>query len=335
MKSRERFGGRLTAVITCAVALAALGLAVVMNRHGSLILANAGSSSTQRVLTTSVLPVTCTLPVRTDKGPGLLSFPTGAFSQAGVSAQRGRAYSATTGQWLPTEPAGVSTDEQRLATLDSTKGGTSTLQLLDRKGNVLFTRPRVRSIVGWAAGELYITTSDTDQLLRISTDGRSTTAVTTAGFPGDAWYVAAKDAIWGMAPDPGDKQTHALAVIRFDINSQLVSVWSRLQPDSTGSTSGSIVGLTSTGKPIVADLSDRSRPTIRIVTAQRTATQIYPGGGRTDAALRPLHAMGDAHGIWLTTVDGELYASAGGLTTLQRINVPGGQHVYAFGGPCN
>jgi hypothetical protein len=317
--------------------MAAIGTVVVVNHNGSLISANAGPSSKQLPLISSVLSVKCTLPVRTDNGPGLLSFPSGAFSAAGVSAQEGRTYSASTRNWLPAEPAGVSTDERSLAVLDSTKGGSSSLQLRDREGTVLFTRPRVRSVVGWAGGSLYFTTSDTNQLMTISADGRSSSAVTTPGFAGDAWSVASNDAIWGLAVDPADKQTHALGVIRFDTNSGTLAFWSRLRPDSSGSTSGSVIGLTSHGTPIIADLSDRSRTTIQIVTAPGTAVEIYPAGGGADPALRPLHAMRDSNGsIWLTTVDGQLYASVGaGLPTLQRVPLLGGQHIYAFGGPCN
>jgi hypothetical protein len=274
-----------------------------------------------------VLPgVSCTLPVRTGLGPGLLSFPSGTFAPAGLAAAQATSYNPLSRTWYAGEPEGISPDRRLVATVDQTKGGKLTLRLQGINGRVLYTRDWVMKVLGWAAGSLFVTTVDTDQLLRISPDGAVVTPIIVRDYAGDAWRFAANNAVWGVGSSK---------VVRWDVGSGEVSEWYGLQPNlENNSGGGPIFGLTQAGFPIVPDLVTDSRAGVLAITAPGHVTPMYVADTQLlPISFWPLHANSDSFGTWLTTRDGDLYWSAGGAD-LFLVRLSNGPHVFSFAGAC-
>jgi len=315
--------------------LSALWLGIIATTASTSPTSSITAAAPSRVPEVASLPgVVCTLPVRTDQGPGLLTFPSGAFSASGLNAATGRAFDAHAKRWLGTEPRYIDAANGEAAFLDTAKSGKMTLSLRDASGRQLFTRDLVRSVVGWVHGNLYVTTTNPDRLLKISGDGQAADFVDTP-YAGDTWYIASNDALWGIAPAADPAQKGYLSVVQFDVRSNAVTPWYTLQPDSAGLTRAAIIGADTFGRPILADLSATTRAGVYIVSAPGHVRTIYLADKFAQASLRrPMDALSDGTGTWVTTVDGKLIRvdSAG---TLMQVAPAGGMHIYDFGGSCN
>jgi hypothetical protein len=278
----------------------------------------------------SIPGLVCALPVRTDRGPGILAFPTGAFVPSGLTSTAGRAYDARSRRWLATEPQYLNPQGSEAAFLDTSRSGQMTLTLRNSNGEEVFSQDGVRSIVGWSLGFLYITTASPDRLLKISANG-TTAIVVHAELPGDIWYAASSSALWGIAPTQA--QDGSLEIVRLDANTGAVSDWYALPADSAGVTRASIIGIDAAGRPIWADLSVTTHAGVYVATSPGQIETIYRAYDYADRSLRrPMEAILDSTGAWVTTADGELIRQANGA--LMRITPAGGLHIYDFGGTC-
>ena len=120
---------------------AALWLSTVATTTSSASTSVVTSAAPTAVSKVTSLPgVVCSLPVRTDQGPGLLAFPSGAFAPSGLNAAMGRAYDPNRKRWLGTEPQYVNAANGVAAYLDTAKTGKMTLSLIDASAKLLFTR---------------------------------------------------------------------------------------------------------------------------------------------------------------------------------------------------
>lgn len=306
----------------------------------ALMVANASSTSgamsgaTAIAATSTFTGANCTLPVRTDRGPGLLAMPNATFTPSGVSATSGRTFDVGTRQWIAAEPQSIDRVHGLTAFVDEAKRGSQTLRLVSQSGRVIYTRNWVRSVVGWVRGSLYITTTDTDKLMRISADAKSV-AVLDVPYAGDAWDYASSDSLWGIGASLTKDGKTQLQLVRFDVSSNAASSWYTFRADSQGVTRASVVGIDRDGHPIVADLSATPHMGVYVVSAPTQLTTVYAANQYGDASLRrPLHATTDSHGTWLTTVDGKLFLANASIG-LKRITPAGGLRIYAFGAGCN
>jgi hypothetical protein len=278
----------------------------------------------------SIPGLVCELPVRTDRGPGLLAFPNETFTSSGLTSSTGRAYIARSRRWLATEPQYLDSQSAAVAFLNTLRSGQMTLTLDNSKGEEVFSRDGVRSIVGWSRGFLYATTVSPDRLLKISADGRSAVIVNSE-LPGDVWYAASSNALWGIAP--AQARDGSLAIVRLDTNTGAVNEWYALPPDSAGTTRASIIGIDVSGYPIWADLSVTAHAGVYVATSPGRTETIYRAYDYADQSLRrPMEAIRDSTGAWVTTVDGELIRQANGA--LARITPTSGVRIYDFGGTC-
>jgi hypothetical protein len=330
-----RASGRRSKVPTFTAAIAAgIAAAVIVAFVGAASLRNA--AMTRESVRPQIGLPSCTLPVRTDQGPGLLAIPSGTFRSAGLPASQATAYNPATHSWLPTQPEGVSPDGKLVAILDNKKFHNSTLQLQKSTGQVLYSRDHVMRILGWSSdGNLLVTTVDAPtRLLRISRDGTGADWVDPLSNTWTTWSFVAGQYVWGVAmpyPDPEQRRI----VVRLNLATRAVDDWYAMRPDSFNDNGyGPIFGLTSDGYPIVPQTKSDARSAVFVIRAKDSPTPISvaSGGEVTPSAFWPEDAVGDKHGIWVTT--GELYWSSG-TSELQPVKVPASLHIYSFGGSCN
>jgi hypothetical protein len=266
----------------------------------------------------------------------LLSFPSGTFRPARLPAAAATAYDPATHTWLATEPQGVSLDGKLVALLDNKKGDKQTLRLETSSGKLLYSRDLVMRILGWSSdGSLLVTTVDAPaRLLRISRDGRAAW-IDPLSNATTMWSFAAGQYVWGVAlPYPGPPQGRM--VVRLDLATGTVTDWYAMLPGSFNDSGfGPILGLTSDGYPIVPDLNTDSQAGVLAITAPQAPTPIHIANWPdSPSSFGPSDAISDAHGIWLTTTDGQLYWSSGSAD-LQLVKVVGSVPVYAFAGVCS
>ncbi|HEY1419256.1 MAG TPA: hypothetical protein VGG90_00940 [Candidatus Dormibacteraeota bacterium] len=281
----------------------------------------------------------CSLPVRTDQGPGILEFPTAVFHPAGLPAATATAYNPATHKWLPTEPQGISADRQRVALLDTAAGHNLAFQLETADGKLLYSRQNVISILGWSSANAVLVTAldpaGRARLLQISGDGRQTKWIDPLSNATTTWSFVAGHYVWGVAlpyPDPDQHRE----VVRLDLATGAVIDWYAMMPGSfNDSGGGPILGLTPDGYPIIPQLKSDSQSAVYVLRAKDTPTvvEVTSGDEIATSMFWPLQAIGGATGIWVTTSDGELYRSTG-RAGLQLVAVANTLHIYSFGGSC-
>jgi len=328
---------------TWMVSAAAVLLAVAI--VGGLLAANAARRGSQNSAIDpnqsgleAIPGMHCTLPVTTDQGPGLITFPSGTFRPARLPAATATAYDPTTHRWLATQPQGISPDGKLVALLDIKKGGNQTLRLETSSGKLLYSHDLVMRILGWSSdGSLLVTAVDPDtktpRLLRISSGGHAgwfdplSNATT-------MWSFAAGQYVWGVAlPYPGPAQ--ARMIVRLDLATATIANWYAMSTGSFNDSGfGPILGLTVDGYPIVPDLNTDSQAGVVAITAPQVPAPIHIGNWPLSASsFWPAHAISDAHGMWLTTTDGQLYWSSGG-SDFRLVKVFGSVAVDSFAGVC-
>jgi len=320
-----RFAAAIAVVLTIGVVAVFLAVASFRNEGTAVSSRSAKAGSTS-----------CELPVRTDQGSGLLTYPSGAFRPASLSAAAATAYNPATHSWLATEPQGVSPDGKLVALLDNKKGGMQTLRLETSSGKLLYTRDLVLRILGWSSdSSLLVTTVDTPaRLLRISREGRPAW-IDPLSNATTIWSFAAGQYVWGVAlPYPGPPQGRM--VVRLDLATGTVTDWYAMLPDSFNDTGrGPILGLTSDGFPVVPQLKTDSQSAVYAIRSKDTATHLYVSSGdeMTPSLFWPSDTVSGSTGTWVATTDGELYRLSGpGM--LERVNLPSGLHVMSFAGSC-
>jgi hypothetical protein len=279
----------------------------------------------------------CSVPVLSDFGSGLLHYPSATFSWSGLPAAQATAYDEANHRWYATVPEGISPDGRLVALHDNVKGHNATMTLETASGQVLYTRDSVNRILGWTNdGRLVFSTIDTDRLATVSSSGTGFAYIDPVGYAGDTWRFAMGTSVWGVTPQSFDDPQHRIFVVKLDLNTGAVSRWFALVPGSFNDSGGGIVlGLTADGYPVLpGSLSDAS-PGIVVVKQPNVATPIHVQSA-TDTITSnfwPFHAFGDAKGIWLTTYDGELYRSLKD-GPFKLVSPANGMHVFAFAGGC-
>jgi|GEM_PF-2412393 len=279
----------------------------------------------------------CSIPVRTDQGPGFVELPSGLFRPAGLPAASATAYNPATHKWLPTDPQGVSPDGKIVALLDNAKGHNQTLRLETSTGTLLYMRINVMRILGWSSdGSLMITTVDFPaRLLKIAADGRHAEWIDPVGNETTMWSFARGQYVWGVALPYQDPDQHR-EVVRLDLATNSVSDWYAMLPDSFNDTGyGPILGLSSDGYPIVPQLKTNSRSAIYVIRSKDAPTPVYVSSGdeMTPNLFWPEDASDGKSGLMITTTDGELYASLDS-TGLSLVQVPNSVRVYSFAAGC-
>lgn len=312
----------LAALVVVAIVLALIGVVALRGARPQVEVAPAGS---------------CSVPVLSDFGSGLLHYPSATFSPSGLPAAQATAYDQANHRWYATVPRGISPDGRLVALRDNLKGDKATMTLETASGHVLYSRDSVNQILGWTNdGRLVFSTIDTDRLATVSSSGTGFAYIDAVGYGGDTWRFAAGSSVWGVTPQSVDDPEHRIFIVRLDLNTGAVSRWFALVPGSFNDSGGGIVlGLTADGYPVLPEpLSDPS-PGIVVVRQPNVATPIHVQSA-TDTVTSnfwPFHAFGDANGIWLTTYDGELYRSLDG-GAFKLLSPTNGMHVFGFAGGC-
>lgn len=318
-----------------ALVAASITIAIIATLVGVSALRNGTTKPSQ-----SQAPLTsgCQLPVRTDQGPGLLETSSGIFHPAGLAAASATAYNATTKQWLPTEPQGISPNGRVVALLDQKAGHHLSLRLQTSGGRVLYSRENVMRILGWMSdGSLLVTTVDYPaRLLKISADGRSSTWLDPSGNETVMWSFASGRYAWGIAlpyPDPDQHRE----VVRLDLDTGTVSDWYAMRPESFNDSGyGPILGLTTDGFPIVPQLKTDTKAGVYVIRSKDVPDALFVASGDeiSPSVFWPEDAVAAGGGLWVTTTDGELYGSAG-AGGLRLVPVANSLHIYSFGGGCS
>jgi hypothetical protein len=284
----------------------------------------------------AVTSPTCTLPVLSDFGSGLLSYPSLIFTPANVPAAQATAYDTFNHAWYATVPEGISPDGRLIALHDNLKGDEATMTLETATGQVLYARDYVFRILGWSQdGSLIFTTSDTDRLAMVSANGTNFRYIDPVGYGADVWRFARGNSVWGVTAGSVNDTQHRMFVVRLDLGSGAVTDWYGFVPGSFNDSGGGIIlGLTGDGYPIVPELLNDAVAGVAVIRHPTVVTPIHLGGAdHRSANFWPYHAFGDGGGVWLATYDGELYRSVDGgpLLVAQPKN---GMHVYALAGRC-
>ncbi len=278
----------------------------------------------------------CSVPVLSDFGSGLLSYPSLNFTPANLPAARATAYDKFNHQWYATVPEGISPDGRLIALHDNVKGNKATMTLETSTGRVLYSRDYVFRILGWSQdGSLIFTTTDTDRLAMVSANGTNFRYIDPLGFGGDTWRFARGNSVWGVTAQTLNDPQHRIFVVHLDLVSGAVTDWFGLVPGSFNDSGGGIVlGLTADGYPIVPQLLSDPVAGVAVIRQPNVATAIHlEDGGTTSSNFWAYHAFGDDQGIWLTTYDGELFRSVnGGAFVLAQPQ--NGMHVFALAGRC-
>jgi hypothetical protein len=277
----------------------------------------------------------CRIAVRTDRGPGLISVPSGTYETAGPLPSGATTYDPATKRWVATDKQGVSPDGKLVALLDNLKGHNQTLRLESSDGRVLYTRDYVMRILGWAAdGSLLVTTVPfPDRLLRISADGTATDWVVPATNFTIVWTFALGHFAWGVALPSPNEPPHKV-IVRLDLTTREIVSWYAMVDGSFNDTGyGPILGLTADGWPIVPQLSKDPTAGVYELRDKNVATPVRVSGSLTATNFWPVDAVGSPGGIAVATQDGDLYWASKG-SALMQVHLAKDLHVSSFGGNC-
>ena len=151
--------------------------------------------------------------------------------------------------------------------------------------------------------------------------------VDTHGWNLTGFFEYGGGALWGTR---GLSETDtAPRLLRFDLQTGVISSWYRFSQDAAGSGGGSFVGFDGAGHPVITDESPGAPMKLVLVQSPGSAVTLFTS--RTLPAMRPNQAGGDPRHSWLTMMDGSLWQfSSNGMT---RVTGPAG--IYVIAGQCS
>lgn len=298
--------------LTATTLLAFGALALAATTSVSNVPTASGTPTIRLAATGSPASFTCRLPVSGPGEAGFLVFPARAQIQdSGVVARGAMTYLGARG-WISATPRQLSPDGRSIAVADP-RG--RAIVITDGNGVRLKTfTGDVTDVIGWTAAGIVAWSPQLNQVWILNPSDGSHRA-----FPaGQLSFEAVSSAgIWSLSR----------GVWRMDAATGQLTRWYTFKADAAGRSGGSLLGFDSDGSPIVWDAPEGASGTWTVARIQGPNDSSVVA--TSAAGFVPEHALGDAHGVWLTSTAGNVWlASAAGLAEM------GGENDYVLGGTC-
>lgn len=174
----------------------------------------------------------------------------------------------------------------------------------------------VDEVIGWTSGGIVAWSMRLDQVWIIEPHGFSHVAFAANHLSFEAVSAAG---IWSLSG----------GLWRMEPSTGRITRWYDLTIGPDGRSGGSILGFDAKGSPVVWDAPEFADGAWKavMVTSPQDARVLATSSSASDFV--PLHALGDAHGVWFTSSTGSIWlAGSAGLVHL------GGSKAYVIAGPC-